>query len=72
MNVLRPLKNALNSVMSLPKTYKAVVLEKVGAPFDIKEVPLEEPKQGEILIKVEACGVCFSDYATREGHMGPL
>lgn len=70
MNVLKPLQNALTSIMPLPKTYKAVVLEKAGAPWDLKEVSLEEPQQGQILIKVEACGVCHSDSAVQEGHMG--
>jgi len=57
---------------NLPKSFKAVVLEKPGAPWAIKEVPLEHPKQGEVLIKVHACGVCHSDSGLQEGHMGPL
>ncbi|UNI22965.1 hypothetical protein JDV02_008808 [Purpureocillium takamizusanense] len=58
--------------MSLPQTYKAVVLEKASAPFVLKDVPLERPGPGQILVKVLACGVCFSDVATAEGHMGDV
>lgn len=57
---------------NLPKTFKAVVCEKPGAGIALKDVELQEPKQGEVLIKVQACGVCFSDYATIEGEMGSL
>ncbi|KAJ9638783.1 hypothetical protein H2201_005724 [Coniosporium apollinis] len=53
---------------SIPKTCKAVVLEKAGAPWAIKEVPVEQPKAAEVLIKVHACGVCHSDTAVQEGH----
>ncbi len=38
----------------------AVVYEK-GAPFILDEVELDSPKTGEVLVKVEACGVCHTD-----------
>ncbi|KAL1304754.1 hypothetical protein AAFC00_003692 [Neodothiora populina] len=55
-----------------PSTCKAVVIEKVGAPYTIKDVPVEEPKEGEVLIKVEACGVCHSDSFVQQGAFGPM
>ncbi|OCL11056.1 alcohol dehydrogenase [Glonium stellatum] len=57
---------------SIPKTCKACVIEKAGAPWIIKEVPVEEPKHGEILIKVHACGVCHSDVGLQQGAWGAL
>lgn len=56
---------------SIPKTCRAVVIEKPGAPWAIKEVPVNEPKHGEILIKVHACGVCHSDSFLQQGAFGP-
>ncbi|TKA70098.1 hypothetical protein B0A49_06356 [Cryomyces minteri] len=56
---------------SLPKSYKAAVLEGVGKSLEIKDVPMEEPQEGQILIKVHACGVCHSDSAVQQGQMGP-
>merc|ERR1711881_289784 len=35
-------------------------------------VPVSAPKEGEILVKVEACGICFSDFAVIQGEFGPL
>lgn len=55
---------------SLPQTYKAAVFEQANAQLTIKDVPLEHPKEGEILIKVLACGVCHSDSMTQSGVMG--
>lgn len=57
---------------SFPKTFKAVVIEKAEAPFTIKDVPLEQPKSGEVLIKTLACGVCHSDLSLQQGHFGPM
>jgi len=57
---------------NIPKSCKACVIEKAGAPWTIKEVPVEEPKHGEILIKVHACGVCSSDVGVQQGHFGPI
>ncbi|KAH7122149.1 chaperonin 10-like protein [Dactylonectria estremocensis] len=55
---------------SLPKTYKAVVLREANAPMDISEVELQHPSKGQVLVKVVACGVCFSDVGVATGHMG--
>ncbi|KAF7546810.1 hypothetical protein G7046_g9198 [Stylonectria norvegica] len=58
--------------MSLPTTYKAVVLDKANAPFALKDVELKHPAKGQVLVKVLACGVCFSDVAVAGGHMGDV
>jgi hypothetical protein len=54
----------------IPKTCRAVVIEKPGAPWAIKDVPVEQPKSGEVLIKVHACGVCHSDSFLQQGAFG--
>lgn len=56
---------------SLPKTFKAAVLTEANKPLEIKDVPMLEVKDGEILIKVHACGVCHSDSNVHQGAMGP-
>ncbi|POR37665.1 Alcohol dehydrogenase [Tolypocladium paradoxum] len=57
---------------SLPTTYKAVVLGRANAPFKLQDVELKHPGRGQVLVKVLACGVCFSDVATADGHMGDV
>ena len=46
---------------SIPKTHKAAIFKKKGEPLVIEEVETPQPKEGEILIKVLATGVCHSD-----------
>jgi D-arabinose 1-dehydrogenase-like Zn-dependent alcohol dehydrogenase len=58
--------------LELPKTYLAQVFEEPNQPLVLKELPLELPKEGEILIKVHVCGVCHSDAAVKQGYMGSL
>lgn len=57
--------------MSLPKTYKAAVIEKVDTPLVFQDRPLEAPKEGQILVKVLACGVCHSDSVVVKGLFAP-
>lgn len=57
---------------NIPSTCKGLVAEKAGAPLTLKDVPVNKPNQGEILIKVVACGVCHSDEAVRGGLFGDL
>lgn len=58
--------------MSLPKTYKAAVFEKAGQPLVFRDIDLKQPEAGQILVKVEACGVCHSDMMVQSGNFGPL
>ncbi|KAH9906346.1 alcohol dehydrogenase GroES-like domain-containing protein [Xylariomycetidae sp. FL2044] len=47
--------------MALPANVKQAVFKELGGSLVIEEVPLQLPKAGEILVKVEACGVCHSE-----------
>ena len=44
---------------------QAAVTHANGAPFVIEPVELAEPKAGEMLVKVVACGVCHTDEAAQ-------
>jgi S-(hydroxymethyl)glutathione dehydrogenase / alcohol dehydrogenase len=46
---------------------QAAVLEQFGAPLVIQDVDLAEPKAGEVLVRLEACGVCHTDLYTASG-----
>jgi propanol-preferring alcohol dehydrogenase len=55
----------------MAKTYKAV---EVAAPGSLRTVerPIPQPAEGQVLIRVEACGVCHSDAATVQGDFPGL
>jgi S-(hydroxymethyl)glutathione dehydrogenase/alcohol dehydrogenase len=48
---------------------KAAIFEGVGRPLTVEELPKPEPRQGEVLIKVAACGVCHSDLHVIKGEL---
>jgi Zn-dependent alcohol dehydrogenase len=40
---------------------KAAVLYKIKTPLVVEEVDLDDPGDGEVLVKVGAAGICRSD-----------
>src|SRR5205823_14749806 len=46
---------------------RAAVLEQFGQPLIVTEVDLDEPKAGEVLVRLHACGVCHTDMYTASG-----
>ncbi len=55
--------------MSLPKTMRAMVLERPGSPLARRELPVPQPRQGQLLVQVEACGVCRTDLHVVDGEL---
>ncbi|KAL0477826.1 alcohol dehydrogenase [Acrasis kona] len=49
--------------------YKVAQVSSPGSPFEIVERSIPEPGNGEVLIKVEACGLCHSDQVAVMGFM---
>jgi S-(hydroxymethyl)glutathione dehydrogenase / alcohol dehydrogenase len=48
---------------------QAAVLWEPGRRVDVREVELAPPKDGEVLVKVAACGVCASDLHVVDGDL---
>jgi S-(hydroxymethyl)glutathione dehydrogenase/alcohol dehydrogenase len=46
---------------------RAAVLEEFGRPLSIAELDLAEPRAGEVLVRLAACGVCHTDLFTASG-----
>src|SRR5436190_2132386 len=42
-------------------------LEEFGSPLAIQEVDLGAPQDGEVLVRLEACGICHTDMYTASG-----
>lgn len=53
----------------MEKTMRVMQVAHAGGPFELVERPLPEPGEGQVRLKVEACGVCASDGITKEGYM---
>ncbi len=48
---------------------KAAVLPAVGAAFVIEDIPAPKPREGEVLLRVRACGVCHTDLHVVKGEV---
>jgi propanol-preferring alcohol dehydrogenase len=54
--------------MVLPKV---VSLMDVSEPLELVDLPIPEPRPGEVLIRVSACGVCHTELDEIEGRTAP-
>ncbi len=48
---------------------QAAVLAEVGGRLVIEDIPKPQPKMGEVLVKVAACGVCHTDLHVIKGEV---
>jgi S-(hydroxymethyl)glutathione dehydrogenase/alcohol dehydrogenase len=46
---------------------RAAVLEEFAKPLQVTELDLADPKPGEVLVRLAACGVCHTDMYTASG-----
>ena len=52
-----------------PATMRAMLLERPGLPLQAVELPVPRPAAGQILLRVEACGVCRTDLHLIDGEL---
>lgn len=55
---------------SLPTTFKKASFKEKGGRLCIEEALLQRSGKNEILVKVEACGVCHSDVFVQQDAYG--
>jgi propanol-preferring alcohol dehydrogenase len=48
---------------------RAILLDEPGRPLRLADVPVPEPGDGEVLIRVHACGVCRTDLHVLDGEV---
>jgi propanol-preferring alcohol dehydrogenase len=53
----------------IPETMQAMLLEQPGEPLVLREVPTPVAGEGQILIRVAACGVCRTDLHVADGEL---
>ena len=59
----------------MARAIRAAVLERPGSVVRIEDVTLDEPRDGELLVRMLASGVCHSDLHVRDGEWerpGPI
>ncbi len=48
---------------------RAIVLPEPGAALRVEDIPQPEPRAGEVLVRVTACGVCHTDLHVIKGEV---
>jgi propanol-preferring alcohol dehydrogenase len=51
----------------MPKTMRAAVVREFRRPLQIEELVVPEPGEGQVLVKIEASGVCHTDLHAADG-----
>jgi S-(hydroxymethyl)glutathione dehydrogenase/alcohol dehydrogenase len=46
---------------------RAAVLERFAEPLVVQDLDLDEPKRGEVLVRLRACGICHTDMYSASG-----
>ncbi len=52
-------------------TMRAARFDRASRRLRVQDVPVPQPGPGEVLVRVEACGICLSDVHMIEGTMPP-
>ncbi len=50
---------------------EAAVVRDQGGPFEIENLTLEDPRQGEVLVRIVGTGICHTDLTVRDGNYPP-
>lgn len=51
----------------MPQTVQGVIARSKGAPVELVPIVVPDPGPGEVIVQVQACGVCHTDLHYREG-----
>lgn len=57
------------SFSALPDEMRAMLLDAPGKPLRLAHIPVPRPGPGEVVVKVEACGVCRTDLHVVDGEL---
>ena len=51
----------------MSQTVRGVISRKKGDPVEVVDVVIPDPGPGEVVVDIQACGVCHTDLTYREG-----
>ncbi len=51
----------------MPQQVRGVIARHKGAPVEVTTITIPDPGRGEVVVRVQACGVCHTDLTYRDG-----
>ena len=54
----------------MAQSVQGVIAREKGAPVEIATILVPDPGPGEALVRIQACGVCHTDFHYRQGGIG--
>lgn len=51
----------------MPQQVRGVIARSKGAPVEVTTITIPDPGPGEVVVRVQACGVCHTDLTYRDG-----
>lgn len=51
----------------MPQQVRGVIARSAGGPVEVATITIPDPGPGEVVVRVQACGVCHTDLTYREG-----
>lgn len=51
----------------MPQQVRGVIARSKGAPVEVTTIVIPDPGPGEVVVRIQACGVCHTDLTYREG-----
>ena len=55
--------------MDIPKIMKAMLMDSQRQPLKLADIPVPQPGEGQLLVKVSTCGVCRTDLHVLDGDL---
>jgi propanol-preferring alcohol dehydrogenase len=55
--------------LEIPTLMEAMVFEKAGQPLVLRQLPVPQPANDQVLLKVIACGICRTDLHILDGEL---
>lgn len=54
----------------MPTKTQALVLDNVGAEFQLRDIQVDDPLEDEVLVRMISSGICHSDLGVQNGNIG--
>jgi S-(hydroxymethyl)mycothiol dehydrogenase len=51
----------------MPETVRGVIARNVDSPVEVVDIVIPDPGPGEVVVRIQACGVCHTDLHYRQG-----